>query len=834
MTILVLGALVFSAALFLALKLDFSTDVRDLLPKHEKRVSDYLEAASLFAGSEALVGVVTATGEAEVPLMQEFIKRFGEAAKKSDMVESADFNANQIALRFFSEFFLQNLFLFLDAEDFDEVLDSLSEQGMTRALTQARTTLISQAGLVQKELIELDPLNLRRFMHKYSPKLKQGLRLDLVDGYYFSQNHRMGFLLLYPTTAPQDVGFDRALMQHLNQNANETFEWLDQLHRWPSGSAAEKLSVSFTGAHAIMLEEGQLVRGDLSRTLISSFVLVVALFALAFRKISAVLYVGLPLVVALTLTLAICYLTTGHINVLTIVVIVSVVGLGIDFGLHLYSRYADERAAGRTAAEALNLSYARTGYGTLACAVTTSLAFLSCILSRFQGVKSLGLLAGAGILACLLTTFALLGALLGLRERLVRREARYPGPAEFGLGGLARFVSNHPSTTVTIWMCLTLLAVLQVSQVEFSEDIAKLRARSLPAVKLQTEVGAEVGGSFKDWIVFKRVDGSEDALRFSERVRENLAEMLSSGALSSTSSLLDFVPTLSRQKENIERLRRLPEDTSPTAIISRFQTAVTQAGLRMTDKYTAYIGHIASALTVTKPIDFRAATGDRGLARLLGRFLRPDGSGFHVACYLQPASLVNTRRGVLAFERRLRGVLGDEATIASTNLLTAVLKGIIKQDLWVVAVTAGLLVLIVLLVHFRKIGVALIAIVPLLCGATIMLATAALLGIDLNPINLFVIPMILGIGIDDGIHLVQRFLEGEGRIRDAISHTGKALVLTSLTTILAFGTLVFAGFHGLRQIGLFTILGVGFALLASISFLPALLAIFFRKKHIDG
>jgi len=103
--------------------------------------------------------------------MQEFVKHFSESIAESKLVESVDFNANRIALVFFREFFLKHIFLFLDEQDFSGVVEALSEGGMKRALRQARATLVSQVGLVQKEFIEHDPLNLRRFMFKYSPKL---------------------------------------------------------------------------------------------------------------------------------------------------------------------------------------------------------------------------------------------------------------------------------------------------------------------------------------------------------------------------------------------------------------------------------------------------------------------------------------------------------------------------------------------------------------------------------------------------------------------------------------------------------------------------------------
>ncbi|HUT03326.1 MAG TPA: MMPL family transporter [bacterium] len=822
-TIIIVALALLLIAVVLALRLEFSADIRQLLPQSHPRVNQYFEALSRFAGSETLIGVVRPSGTQDVHLVQEFVKHFGESVSGSRMVGDVDFNANQLALRFFRKFFLKHIFLFLDEQDFNNVIDALSKEGMSRALKQARATLISQAGIVQKEFIEHDPLNLRRFMFKYSPKLKQGLKLDLIDGYYFSADHKMGFVLIYPTKNPQDLDFDRALLASLRESADEAFAWQDNLHGWAMGEAAQRLSISFTGPHAILLEESGLIKDDTLTTLISSFALVVVLFVVAFRSTGSLLFVGGPLLSSLVFTLALCYVTLGYINILTIVLVVSVVGLGIDFAVHLYSRFVDERASGRMAAEALRISYTRTGSGTLACAATTSLAFLSCALSRFQGVKHIGLLAAAGIVICLSTTFFFMGAVLKQQERLGRHKVNTPRAAILGLTKLARLVTNHPGPIIAVWTILTLLAAIRVSQVKFSEDITKLRAKTSQAARLQTQISRDIGGSFKDWIIFKTVPDSEAALKFAEHVKTESAAMIADGTLAAASSLLDFVPSLARQLENIRRLERLSGKLSPRAIAPAFEAAVEGSGLRMTDLYREYINQLAASLSVKEPIDLNALAADKSVKRLLRRFLEADSSGLSIACYVSPAKLLSAKRDAVAFEHKLRKRLGNTPSIVSTTYLTAVLKDLIVQDIWLIAIVAAVLVLAILLMQFRNLWVALIAIVPLGSGALMMLATASMLGIDLNPVNLFVVPMILGIGIDDGIHLVHRFLEKKAHAQDAIVGTGKALILTSLTTILAFGTLVFAGFEGLVQIGIITILGVGFSLLASITFLPALL-----------
>ncbi len=93
------------------------------------------------------------------------------------------------------------------------------------------------------------------------------------------------------------------------------------------------------------------------------------------------------------------------------------------------------------------------------------------------------------------------------------------------------------------------------------------------------------------------------------------------------------------------------------------------------------------------------------------------------------------------------------------------------------------------------------------------------------------LPLIIGIGIDDGVHILHRYrVEGPGKIRTVFSSTGKAVLLTSITTMLAFGSLVFATYRGLGSLGIALFIGVGACFLTSIIVLPALLGLTERRE----
>jgi predicted RND superfamily exporter protein len=86
-----------------------------------------------------------------------------------------------------------------------------------------------------------------------------------------------------------------------------------------------------------------------------------------------------------------------------------------------------------------------------------------------------------------------------------------------------------------------------------------------------------------------------------------------------------------------------------------------------------------------------------------------------------------------------------------------------------------------------------------------------------------VLPMIIGMGIDNGVHLMHRYLEEGKGVGHTLRTTGRAMVMCSLTTMLGFGSLVTARYQALSNMGWVTILGMGFCLITSLCLLPTLL-----------
>jgi len=140
-------------------------------------------------------------------------------------------------------------------------------------------------------------------------------------------------------------------------------------------------------------------------------------------------------------------------------------------------------------------------------------------------------------------------------------------------------------------------------------------------------------------------------------------------------------------------------------------------------------------------------------------------------------------------------------------------------------------IFLLLWLDFRSFKYAMIAMIPLVAGVIWMVGIMYLVGMQLTVVNVMALPMILGIGIDDGVHIVHRWrIEGGKKVKQIFASTGKAIFLTSITTMLAFGSLVFSIWRGFGSLGGAMFIGVGACFLSTVIILSGIIGLLERKK----
>jgi hypothetical protein len=175
-----------------------------------------------------------------------------------------------------------------------------------------------------------------------------------------------------------------------------------------------------------------------------------------------------------------------------------------------------------------------------------------------------------------------------------------------------------------------------------------------------------------------------------------------------------------------------------------------------------------------------------------------------------------------AMEQFVKQVRSVDPRATGNPLQTYEASRQMQQGYQKAAVYALIAISILLMVDFRSLRLTVMAMVPMVIGMVQAFGIMGLLGIPLNPANMIIVPLILGIGIDDGVHVVHDFRNQRGRPYAMSSSTAGAILVTSLTTMIGFGSLMIASHQGLQSLGRVLVIGVSCCLFTSLVLLPAI------------
>jgi predicted RND superfamily exporter protein len=808
------AALLAVLSLVSASRLRFNPDILSLIPQNDKVVNDFRQVVEKMGTLDQHIVVVQIPPGRQVddyePLVESLARRYRALPTVADVQYRLP---NPLEMM---DEILPRVLLLLTPSELDRVAAALTDEHIGQSVAENRQTLRTPQGVAARELVQNDPFHLLPiFLDKFKAA-GGGFKLDASSGYYLSADHSTLLMLVQPRRPAQDIPFGRRFMAQARQIERAALADL----RGQSVPGVPAPRIGYTGGYAISLYDAELIQKDVIYNVVFSCVAVLALFLYAFRRPAALLYAGIPMVLAVVGTFGLAGLLFGQLSSSSAAFGALVAGLGVDFITVLYGRYAAERGRGAEPAAAIRGAYRSTLYGVFFAALTTAATFYSYLFTEFKGMSELGVLTGTGILIFLVCVLFLLPALLMATDRGGAGGGRRLELRSFGSDGLVRRAIAHPRATVLVWIAIMAACAALAPSLQFSDNIENLRAKGNEGVTNQTLVTQKFGQSFGFMMYVVQAKDLDTVLRKTQAATQALRAKVEDGPLSSFQSIATFLPPQSQQMEILARLRAGRDGTFSFGRISAtLRRSLAADGFRP-DAYDHFLELFGQALNPPGPVG-PGDVHDERLASLLRRFLKRTDDGYISVIYLYPKG-GSWRRFV---PRDLIALAdGQGAILTGVNRLSAALRTIVRQDATRSTLLGFALVYAMFSLAYRSLGRGALVFVPFLAGATGMLGLMALLGLQFNFINVYVGLFLVGVATDYGVYMLQRYLEDPAGFARGAPETGRAVVMAALTCVVGFGSFALSHYPGLRSIGYACTFGVTLSGLAAITLLPALLA----------
>ena len=836
----VLAAVVVAGSLAAASRLEVDTDVLSLLPPSDPVVKTFRETLSNFGSVDTLLVAVRIPEGVPIDPYLSYVDALGPALGELPEIEYVDYRIGEIDELLAS--FLPKSMLFLDQAARDEIARRVSDEGLHERAAELRRQISSPAAIAVKQLIRLDPLGMSEVLRGQMKGTRGAVELDWQSGYYLSPDRRLLLILAKPVSPAQDIEFDAKLVAAVDATVAKVAAQWPELAGEGAGPVPE---VVLGGGYLIALDDGSLIRRDLVLNVSTSLGTVLPLFWYAFSSVGTLVYALVPIAVGIAATAGLSGLTLTTVSAATTGVAALLVGMAIDFIFVAYGRYVEERRRGASLAEAMRIMGGTAGRGIVTGAVTTTATFYAFFVTDFRGLREMGYLTGTGILFCVAAVLVLLPALLGWREARHERRARRRGedptpplPAKVRGMGIEKVLAwslRWPRAVLVASLVLTVVLGVYALGARFEDNIQNMRPKGNRGVLVQDEILGHFGAGFEQMMLVISGSSADEVLNLSENAAAGADQLVRQGVLVGSSSIAALMPAPARQRDALAWLASERDGLlSSERIRSRFGAELTDQGLRPA-AFEHGLELFAKAVDAARPITLADFDSSPQTQRLVSRYVRHTADGWRAVVYLYPPPKVWKRQAPPEVTA-LADSLGPQVQLTGVNVVSERLRHRVWRDAAIATVLGTLLIIFLLALDFRRLSEAVLASVPLVLGLIWMVGTMVLIDIQVNIMNIFVVTMIIGIGIDYGIHIVHRYRDEEaradqgGNLVAGLGETAKAVLLASLGTVFGFGSMITSHYPGLQSIGYVAILGTSASAILAVTTLPAALHLLARRR----
>lgn len=590
-------------------------------------------------------------------------------------------------------------------------------------------------------------------------------------------------------------------------------ESLYELRRILNAYAEDGVSAGITGQAALSYEELQSVSEGALFSALLSLLLVSLILIWSLRSFRLISLTLLNLITGLVLTAGFAALAVGHLNMISVAFAVLFIGLGVDYSIHLCMRYRDLRKA-LSRVEAIQKSMTQIGTSLVICTLTTAVGFFAFVPTHYAGVSELGIISGTGMFINLGIHLSLLPALLNLwPDPVVKEVVKVPNPGVW----IASLSFSRYRLSLVVVGILFVTSFFLIPQTRFDSNPLHLQNPRTEAYQVYRELLKETKQS--PWTVKILASSEEEALQ----MREELELLPEVGRVL---SIHDFFlsedqkggPLSKHPWPQLRRDRFQVSESEFSREISFFERAYGETYPNLSAETLNYWqDHLVEPSREFYSELSQLSHG--GLETLpegiLSRLVSSNGL-YRIEVF--PKTDMMDLKEMRAFGEAILAVNPN----ATDDPITLAFSGDAVVEAFIQATATALVVIFFLLLLLtRSLRQSSIIVIPLIVASALTMAAANLIGMDFNFANIIVIPLLLGIGVDSGVHLMHRFSNSEPG--EALSgSTSQAVFFSALTTIGSFGSLSFSFHRGTASMGVLLTFGTLIIMLTTLILIPSL------------
>ena len=642
------------------------------------------------------------------------------------------------------------------------------------------------------------------------------------------------------------------------------------------------MELRLTGEPALDADQISASSADAAKATSITLVLILILFICSYRALLRPAFTFMVLIMAVLWSLGFALVYVGHFNVLSVAVIPMVLGIGIDFGIQILGRYEEELGHHCNIQQAITAALEHTGVAIITGGSTTAAAFFTLCFNDFIGLSELGIIAGASMILCIVANLVVLPAIFVLRDRNRSPEqlrAQSSDSAWHFIHSWDRDMVRTPWLWIGLSVVISIAAALSLPYLRFDYNLLHLQNQSADSVK---NLYAVMDAS-------KNIEGDEVSTIYSSIVANNVDEardlskkLLALPVVARVDSILDLMPE--NQDKKLPIIRRI---VSAAAALNVKPASSANVDIPRARKDIASLldqsrqglvkakGYIGISKIARDAVDAfssmipaldqaNKALNSGSVAVLQQRFSASSNGAFtrmqkniellktqkadrgltlaDIPPQLQRLFLAANGKILLQVygkkdlwerapdEEFVQAILPVAPKATGTAVLNYYATELLRVSYLWAAVWAFAAIVVLIFLHFQSFKYLLLTLTPLVLAVLWRTGAMVWFGIEFNPANIVTLPLIIGIDVAFGVYIIDRYRE-DGKLSIFSGSTGKAIIMSSLTSLFGFSSLLISKFNGMFSIGQLMSLGIAIGLVTAIFILPQILVLLKSDKY---
>ncbi len=617
--------------------------------------------------------------------------------------------------------------------------------------------------------------------------------------YYTNDKQTTLVINLYPNGNNINVTFAKIFFNHISKVIKI------------NPSSSPDIFVEFGGNFKNKIDEYNMLIDDVKSSIIVGLSSIFLLLFAFFRKLVPPMIISLVLIFSLSLTFAVAYFLIGQLNVMTAFLFVILFGLGIDYGIHFMARFLKEYR-GSNLEEAIKNTISSTGMAIKTTALTSAVAFAFFSLADFKGFSEFGIISCVGIIFAFLSYILLTPAIIILSIKLnLLKNQNKKSANSLNIVPVVNFFRCYKHYIFFTTLILSLLGVFASFHLNFLYDFSELRANLPQSLKVKEKLGEIFNQSNSPAIVL--TDNKDDLLELEKYfINEKLTN--SNYTVDKFKSIYTIIPD--NQNSKIDIIKNIEKQ------INRLKSY----SLNKDEQYD--IDELAK-LTDVKNITIN------DIPSSIKNIFKDKQANMNKFGYIYSNLQLRDSRNAMKFSNDIQTIQLQTKKVHASNIsivFSDLLKTIVSEGRYI-SLLALVGVFFLILLNIRSFKSSTLIILSLISGGLWISLIMFIFDMKFNFFNIVAIPTLIGIGVDNSIHIHYRLREEfQNRVlnlTNVFKTAGTAIIVSSFTTMLGFSGLSLANHGGLKEIGILALIGIATTLIASLLVLPSSFLIFNKQ-----